>query len=154
MVAGGMATLYGDAGTADCNPVRRPPKSVDDTLISGGAVDELNGGPGNDSLDGGAGRDVLNGDADNDVLRGGMGTGLTSWTAVPVTTPATTATTRPRYRLLPGPSGSAGEADTAANVENVRGGSAGTRSPSRDGSLMVDGGTGDDTVCRQRHTGS
>jgi Ca2+-binding RTX toxin-like protein len=44
-----------------------------DTLIGGGGVDYLYGGPGNDTLKGGAGADFLFGGDGNDTLQGGIG---------------------------------------------------------------------------------
>jgi Ca2+-binding RTX toxin-like protein len=45
----------------------------DDTLTGGNGVDVLNGGKGNDTLDGGNGDDTLNGNDGNDTLIGGGG---------------------------------------------------------------------------------
>ncbi|WP_028644208.1 Calx-beta domain-containing protein [Nocardioides sp. URHA0020] len=151
MVAAGTATLYGDAGPG-CNPV---PTNVagDDTLISGADADTLTGGPGNDSLDGGPGADRLDGEADNDVLRGGSGDDEVIGGAGDDTSDYGDHGSAVTINL-PGPSGSAGEADTASSVENVRGGSgADTINLPATGSLVVDGGTGDDTVNGSNSTG-
>ncbi|MFC7494054.1 MULTISPECIES: Calx-beta domain-containing protein [unclassified Nocardioides] len=150
-VSGGVATLAGDAA-AGCNPVPSS-QAGDDTVISGSGTDTLNGGPGNDSLDGGAGADRLEGEADNDVLRGGLGNDDIEGGAGDDTTDYGDHTT-PVTIQLPGPSGSAGESDTALAVENVRGGSAeDTINLPATGSLVVDGGTGNDTVVGAGSTG-
>lgn len=115
--------------------------SGDDVLRSGDGPDLLIGGDGRDQLDAGAGNDVLvgtEGDAQLDVLAGGSGVGRVSYEdqpeAVRVDLAAHTAT------------GRGIGTDALADVEDVRGGSAGDVLLGGAGPNVLIGGPGADTV--------
>ena len=148
----GTVQLYGDGGPSTCAPVAAA-DAGGDTLTGGPQADKIDGGPGDDAIDGGAGNDTIDAGDGNDVIRGGAGDDTIDGGAGDDTsdygdhaTPVTIA--------LPGPSGSAGESDTATGVENVYGGTANdTINLPATGSLRVDGGAGDDTVNASKSTG-
>jgi Ca2+-binding RTX toxin-like protein len=96
----------------------------DDSLLGGAGADVLNGDAGDDTLQGGAGADVLNGGADDDPLQGGAGADTLS--------------------------GDAGN-DTVAGGPGTDSAALGDgddtyRSGPGDGSEVVEGGDGADTV--------
>ncbi|NHC13648.1 Calx-beta domain-containing protein [Motilibacter deserti] len=151
----GETGLYGDSGPGitivedgQQKPVPCDPGGSGgrDDLRSGAYADVLEGGPGDDAFDAGDGKDVLKGGAGNDSLRGGLGDddvqggGDQDTTDYSDHTDAVTVT-------LPGPSGSAGEKDSADGVETVIG-SAGndTIVAPNDRTVRIDGGPGDDTL--------
>ena len=110
-----------------------------DTLIGGGGGDRLIGGDGGDNLQGGDGGDVLDGGAEADTLSGG------SATADLVTYESRSAQIVATIGI--GGNGEAGEGDViAADVERLRGGSAGDQLTGSTGRNRLLGGPGNDTL--------
>ncbi|HEY0890942.1 MAG TPA: Calx-beta domain-containing protein [Nocardioides sp.] len=140
----GRANLYGDGGVG-CGAVTAT-QAGSDTLIAGATADVLDGGPGADALDGGAGNDTLGGAAGDDVLRGGAGDDTVDGGSGSDTTDYRDHSDAVTVRLA-GASGSAGETDSHAGVENAYGGSGNDHIElPATGTMRVDGGAGDDRI--------
>jgi len=72
-LAGGSATVAGDAADTLANIENLRGSTHDDVLTGDTGANMLVGGSGNDTVNGGDGNDNLRGDAGNDVLNGGAG---------------------------------------------------------------------------------
>ncbi|MGE0332005.1 MAG: hypothetical protein AB7P37_15105, partial [Ramlibacter sp.] len=72
-LAGGTATVAGDAADTLANIENLRGSAYDDALTGDTGANMLVGGSGNDTINGGDGNDNLRGDAGNDVLNGGAG---------------------------------------------------------------------------------
>lgn len=150
-VTSGAVALYGDAGPG-CTAV---PAALagSDFLVSGGFPDTVEGGPGGDALQTGGGDDAVTGGPGDDVLRAGLGNDTIDGGEGNDTTDYSDHVA-PVTATLPGPSGSAGEADMALGVESIYG------SPHDDlitlpeaGSTVADGGAGNDRIVAATGTG-
>lgn len=148
----GAVQAYGDDGPTLCAAVPAD-QAGSDTIATGPGDDTVDGGPGDDALSAGDDADTVAGGEGNDVLRGGAGDDTIFGGGGDDTTDYGDHSA-PVSITLPGPSGSAGEADTATEVENVYGGPADdTVTLPGAGTFRVDGGSGNDKVSVAKATG-